>query len=302
MTRRSTTLAALALTLLVSTSACGGGSDPLEAGGTDDDALVIGSQQYYSNTIIAEIYAQLLEADGRTVEREFEIGQREVYASELENGAIDVFPEYTGALLQYYEEEAGSGSPEAVYDSLVEALPEELTVLDPADATDQNEFVVTPEYAEEHDLTEIGDLSDVSDIVIAGSPEFESRPFGPGGLSEVYGVEVDVQVISDSGGPLTVNALLDGEVDMTATIYSANPAIAQHDLVVLEDPAGLLPAAALVPVVSDRVDDDARTVLNEAQSLLSQEELLELNSRSVDDQTSPEVLASDWIDEHGLGG
>nr|WP_272902306.1 ABC transporter substrate-binding protein [Brevibacterium daeguense] len=284
-------------------SGCAGGSDPLAnspAGGVDEGTLVIGSQQYYSNTIIAEIYAQLLEAAGYDVERDFEIGQREVYASELTNGNIDVFPEYTGALLQYYDPAAGSGTPEEVYEALTESLPEGLTALEPAEATDQNEFVVTPEYAQEHDLVSIGDLAGVDDVVMASSPEFETRPFGPEGLREVYGVEVELQVIDDSGGPLTVNALLDGEVDVTATIYSANPAISEHGLVVLEDPKGLLPSAHLVPVVSDDADDEARAILNEVHSLLSQDELLALNSRSVNEQAAAEVVAREWIEKHSL--
>ena len=90
-----TRAAACAGVLALSLAACGGQEDPLTgSNGKDTGTIVIGSQQYYSNTIIAEIYAQALESEGYTVQREFEIGQREVYASELEDGNIDVFPEY----------------------------------------------------------------------------------------------------------------------------------------------------------------------------------------------------------------
>ena len=93
-----TRAAACAGVLALSLAACGGQEDPLTgSNGKDTGTIVIGSQQYYSNTIIAEIYAQALESEGYTVQREFEIGQREVYASELEDGNIDVFPNMRAA-------------------------------------------------------------------------------------------------------------------------------------------------------------------------------------------------------------
>jgi osmoprotectant transport system substrate-binding protein len=85
-------------------------SNPLSTGGTTPAAggtLVVGSQQYYSNEIIAEIYSQALEAGGYTVDRQFNIGQREVYLPEVEAGKIDVFPEYIGSLLQALDKAAG---------------------------------------------------------------------------------------------------------------------------------------------------------------------------------------------------
>src|SRR5690606_9650323 len=57
------------------TSSAGGQSGG-EAGG---DTVVVGSQAYFSNEIVAEIYAQALENDGFTVERKFSVGQRDAY-------------------------------------------------------------------------------------------------------------------------------------------------------------------------------------------------------------------------------
>ncbi len=100
---RLVAFAAVAVGATVALAGCASG-DPLDNGSTSDSAssetLVIGSQDYYSNEIIAELYAQALEENGYTVDRQFRIGQREVYIPEIESGAIDVFPEYTGNLLQ----------------------------------------------------------------------------------------------------------------------------------------------------------------------------------------------------------
>ena len=290
------TIAALALT------GCGGG-DPLaedrESDADQGEALVIGSQQYYSNTIIAELYAQALEAEDIEVEREFDIGQREVYVSEIESGAIDIFPEYAGNFLQYYDEDAEAATLEEITSALGDALPEGLRVLEPAEATDQDSFVVTSEFAEENDLTEVSDLAGIEDLRIAANSEFETRPYGPEGLQDVYGVEISVVTVQDSGGPLTLDALLEGDVEV-ADIYSADPNIQTEDLVVLEDPENLVLPQNVVPVVSERVDEDAAAVLDEVNAALTSEELIALNSQSVDEQADPADVAADWLSEQGL--
>src|SRR5690606_40849814 len=123
------------------------GYDPLKQddGGSPaaSGTIVVGSQDYYYNEIIAEIYAQALEAEGLTVERNFSIGQRDAYMPALESGEVQLFPEYTGNLLQFFDPDATATSPEDVYAALQEALPDGLTVLDQSSATDQDSYNVT---------------------------------------------------------------------------------------------------------------------------------------------------------------
>lgn len=297
---------AISAAALFALSACSS-ADPLTeenddaavSGDEPREELVIGSQQYYSNTIIAELYAQVLEDQAYSIDRQFEIGQREVYVPELEAGAIDIFPEYTGNLLQYLDSDAQASTPDEVHSALGEALPEGLEVLDFAEATDQDSYVVTDEFAREHDLTSVADLAELEDLQIASNSEWEARPYGPAGLEELYGVELTLVPVEDSGGPLTLNALLSGDVEV-ANIYSADPAIEKNDLVALEDPESLVLPQNLVPVVSANVDEQARAAINELQQLLTQEELLKLNAYSQDEQASPSDVAAWWLEEQGL--
>ena len=233
--------------------------DPLDSGSTDggeSETIVVGSQDYYSNEIIAEIYAQALEANDITVEREFRIGQREVYIPDIEGGAIDVFPEYTGNLLQYYVPDTTATTSDDVYAELETSLPEGLRVLDQAPATDQDSYNVTRAFSEANDVTSLADLANVTTpLTLGGNSELATRPYGPDGLKEVYGVDVAFTPIEDSGGPLTLKALQDDQVQIV-NIFSANPAIASSDLVTLEDPEGLFLASNVVPVVSEKVTDE----------------------------------------------
>lgn len=262
--------------------------------------LVVGSQQYYSNEIIAELYAQALEGVGFTVDRQFQIGQREVYLPELEAGKIDILPEYSGNLLQFYDSATSARSPEEVAAGLAEALPEGLRVLAPAEASDQDSYNVTGEFASANGLASLADLAKLPQPVkIAANSELSTRPYGPKGLKELYGVDATVVPVEDSGGPLTLKALKDGSADV-ANIYTANPAIAAEGLVTLTDPENLILPQNVIPLVSAAVDDAAAAAIDAVNAKLSATELQKLNARSVDEQKKSSEIASDWLKEQGL--
>ena len=300
---RLVALAAVAVGATVALAGCASG-DPLDSGSSTDGAssetIVVGSQDYYSNEIIAEIYAQALEENGFTVDRQFRIGQREVYIPEIEAGEIDVFPEYTGNLLQYYVPDTTATTSDDVYAELETSLPEGLRVLDQASATDQDSYNVTKEFSEANGVTSLADLAKVTTpLTLGGNSELETRPYGPSGLKEVYGVDVAFTPIEDSGGPLTLKALVDDQVQLV-NIYSADPNIKANDLVTLEDPEGLFLASHVVPVVSEKITDEIAEVINTVSAALTAEDLVTLNALSVDEQQSAEQIAKDWLAEKAL--
>ena len=303
MKRTMITMAAVAASALA-LAACGsaesvGGNASTESLENGKTTLVVGSQDYYSNEIIAEAYAQALEGAGFAVDRQMRIGQREVYMPELEAGSIDVFPEYTGNLLQYLDQNASARTSQEVYDALATALPMGLRALDQSPATDQDSYVVTSTFAAEHSVTSIGDLAGAGPLVLGGNSELETRPYGPMGLAQTYGVSVDFTPIEDSGGPLTVKALKDGDIQL-ANIYSSDPALAEGTLTVLEDPDGLFLASHVVPLASSRVNDDAAAVINRVSAAMDAEDLVEMNRASTKDQKSASQIAHDWLISEGL--
>ncbi len=301
---RLTAVAALTLTSIFALTACGTDSSPLEedtaTNGGGDETIVIGSQDYYSNEIIAEIYAQALENAGYDVDRQFRIGQREAYLPEIESGEIDLFPEYSGPVLQYWEPDTEARLPEDVFAALEEAAPEGLNVLEQSPATDQDSYVVTRELADEWSLSTVADLEKVTEpLTLGANSEAENRPNGPTGLADTYGVEVGFAPIEDSGGPLTVKALRDGDVQL-AIIYTADPSIESNNLVSLEDTKGLFLSSNVVPLASDKVDEQATEIINEISAAMSPEDLVSLNNRSVTEQLPAADIAQDWLEEKGL--
>ena len=267
-------------------SGCAGGSS---------DTIVVGSQAYYSNEIVAEIYAQALEAEGFTVERNFQIGQRDAYIPALEAGEVDLFPEYTGNLLQFYDAETTATETNEVYQALQSALPEQLTALAMSPATDQDSYNVTAEFAAANGLESIADLAGVSPLVLGGAPELEERPYGPAGLLEVYGVTVDFSAT----GEVTLDALLAGEVQV-ANIYTGNPAIAQYGLVTLTDPEGLFLASNLVPIANSDIADDIASVINPISEAMGADELVAMNLQSTQEEMSASDIAAQWLSDNGF--
>lgn len=298
VTSRAIAIGAAAL-VAISLSGCGS-SNPLDSskspGAAAGDTIVVGSQAYYSNEIIAEIYAQALENDGFEVDRKFNIGQRDAYMPEIESGAISLFPEYTGSLLEFVAGEASSTSPDDVYAELVEALPENLVALDYADATDQDTYTVTQAFAQEHSLTSIADLADVSEqLTIGAAPEFEQRPYGPSAARDIYGVNLNFSAT----GPTTLESLRAGTVQV-ADIYSADPAFEEGDIVALDDPKNMILSANVVPIASADVADEIKETINAISAKLTTEELVTLNVKSTADKQQPAEIAKAWLNDQGL--
>ncbi|HQA23379.1 MAG TPA: ABC transporter substrate-binding protein [Rhodoglobus sp.] len=290
-------LGAVVVGAALALSGCATG-DPLDSGSSSgaSETIVVGSQAYYSNEIIAEIYSQALENAGFTVERKFQIGQRDAYLPSLESGEVDLFPEYTGNLLQFYSPDTTATTSDDVYAELQTALPATLTVLDQAAATDQDSYNVTADFAATNNLKSLADLKNVTvPLTLGGNPELAERPYGPAGLLATYGVTVGFTATGDT----TVEDLLAGTVNI-ANVYSADPRIQTDNLVTLADPEGLFLASNVVPLVNKDVADHIADVINAVQAKLTAEGLVALNVQSTVDQKSSAEIATQWLKDNGL--
>ncbi len=134
--------------------------DSISAGISGD--ITVGSTNFYEQEIIGEIFAQTLEGNGATVERKFQLGNREIVFPALESGQIDVLAEYAATALEFVNGGAGQATtdPKATSAALAAAIaPKGLVALDYAEATDQNGFVVTRATADQYGLVKISDLA-----------------------------------------------------------------------------------------------------------------------------------------------
>ncbi|MDQ3324610.1 MAG: ABC transporter substrate-binding protein [Actinomycetota bacterium] len=299
------TVAMLACATLTLT-ACGGGDDPLASdsgGGEEGGSVTVGSANFPEAVLLGEMYAQALEAKDVEVQRNLNIGAREAYIKAIEDGSVDLLPEYTGNLLLFYEKSSSETDEQKVYDQLQDALPQELTALEMSEAVDEDAVVVTQETAKKYDLESIEDLAPVADqLVVGGSPEFRERQAGLRGLEDVYGLKFAEFKTLDVAGPLSIEALNSGEVDVTQ-LFTTQSAIASNDFVVLDDPENISIPQNVVPLIrSDALNDDIEQTLNAVSAELTTDELAGLVERLEIDKDSPVNVAADYLEEKGLDG
>ncbi|WP_198344234.1 ABC transporter substrate-binding protein [Mycobacterium dioxanotrophicus] len=307
MQHRTLAVLAVLLTLMVPVFTACGSANPLGGGQISGDlkSIVVGSADFPESKIIAEIYAQALEANGFQVGRQFGIGSRETYVPAVQDHSIDLIPEYTGNLLQYFDKNTTATTSDAVLIGLLKALPGDLSILYPSPAEDKDTLAVTGETAARWNLKTIADLATHSAEVKVGAPsEFQTRQTGLVGLKEKYGLDIapaNFVAISDGGGPATVQALTNGSTT-AANIFSTSPAIGEHHLVVLEDPKNTFLAANVVPLVaSQKMSDELKTVLDAVSAKLTTDALIALNTAVEGNKgVDPDEAAGKWIKDNGF--
>ena len=296
----------VAAVLVVPVAGCGS-ANPLGGGAASADlkSIIVGSADFPESKIVGEIYARALEVNEFTVVRQFGIGSRETYIPALRDHSIDLIPEYTGNLLQYFDPKSTVTKPDEVELALFSALPGDLSILTPAPASDTDTVTVTKAIAQKWNLTGIGDLAAHSGEVKFGAPsEFLNRAQGLPGLKAKYGLDINADnfvAISDGGGPATVRALVDGTVT-AANIFSTSPAIPQNDLVVLADPKNNFLAGNVVPLVSSqKKSDPLKKVLDAVSAKLTTSDLVKLNTAvSGNSGVDPDEAARDWLGDNGF--
>lgn len=305
--RRRVRTAALALTMAgaLGLSACGGGGDPLssssssEGGDAASGDIVVGSADFSESILLAHIYAGALKADGVNATTKTGIGSREVYLKALDEGSVDVLPEYTGGLALYYDKEFAETDPDKTYDALADLLPEGTSVLEKSAAEDKDSIVVTKETADSKSLTTMEDLSKVAGEMTLGAPsEFKTRSQGIPGLKKSYGIEFK-SFRPLKPGQATNGALKNGQIQ-AANIFSTDPAIADNGFVVLEDTKKLFGSQNVVPLVRDDAKEQVAKTLDEVSTKLTTDKLSQMLKRTDIDKEDPDKAAADFLKEEGL--
>ncbi len=301
--RTSRTLA-LGAALLVALAACtpGGGGKP---------TIRIGSDGFYESALMAEIYAQVLEANGFQVDRKLKLGSRKVRQPALEAGEIDLAPEYLGSGLAFYDASKVSSDPAANKQALQEILATKgggITVLGFTPGEDTNAFVVRRDTAERYGLAKLSDLAAVQDELTWGlPPECETNPLCRGALQTTYGIRWPpkrLQLLAACDAPIA-EALNSGAVDV-AELCSTQPAIGQFGFVALEDDQQTQPAENIAPLVRNdylsKLGDRAafERLLDEVSAKVTTEVLVELGVKVAVEQRSEAAVAKEWLTANGF--
>jgi osmoprotectant transport system substrate-binding protein len=302
---RTLALGAASLALVVSACTPGEGGSPDGEPAGDLPEVTIGSAGFPEAAVVAEIYAQALEAEGFTVERSLELGERDAVRAAIDADEINLHPDYLGGLAGFLELELDP-DPNATHDALVTALAElDDTILGFSPGTDADGFVVRQETADELGIATMSDLAEVAgDLVWGLAPACPDNPACGPGLNDVYGIDIGT-LETESLTPCSAEmaeALNAGAIDV-AQVCTTQAEIASFNFVLLEDDQGLAPAQNLAPVLTQELADAGGETLANAldavSELLTTEELTNLNAR-IAEQESFADIADGWLTDNGL--
>jgi osmoprotectant transport system substrate-binding protein len=313
--RRALALAA-AGALLLTTAACGG--DDLEnnasdspSDGADKGTVVVGGQDFTESQILAAIYQRLLEDAGYQVQTKL-VTTRDVYLPELSKGNVDIVPDYLAGITDYLNTEkngpdaepVSSNDPEetlAALEPLAEAKG--ISILPPSDATDQNAFFVSQEFAGQHDLSTLSDLAALGQPIKLGAPpDCEGRSDCEGGLTKVYGLDITEIVPLDFASAQVKDAVESGEVQLGET-GTTDGTLEDLGLVLLEDDKGIQPAQNLTPAVNAdflEANSDLEDTFNRLSDALTTEDLASMNVQVDLQRKKPADVAQQFLEDKGL--
>ncbi|UWE10424.1 ABC transporter substrate-binding protein [Actinacidiphila bryophytorum] len=287
-----------------SDSSKGKPKDPLAAPPAASDTVVVGSNNFAESVLLMDVYGEALKAKGIKVSYKPDIGTREITYGLVKNGTITVLPEFNGSLLSYLDKTAAPTSVEEATAALKAKLDPALTMLDPAAAEDKDSVTVNAATAAKYHLTNqstIADLAKVgAQITMGGSSEFQTRQQGLVGLKALYGLVPKSYKRLDAGGPLTVAALKNNDVQ-AADVFSTDASVAREKFVVLQDPKKLFGFANVQPMVSKTaLSPDAIAVLNAVSAKLDTTSLLDLDDQVQNQKKDPRDVAQAWLKSVGL--
>jgi osmoprotectant transport system substrate-binding protein len=289
-------------------AACSGApGSPTPAGARQ--AVRIGSFDFPESELLARIYGLALRQHGIPVSLSLDLGSREIVEPALQQGFVDLVPEYAGSALEFVTVGGvqATANPSTTHRLLARALDSRgLRVLASAPAQDQNAVVVTARTAKEDGIRSVADLAPLAQsMVFGGPPECSQRPFCLPGLQRSYGLRFKQFVPLDAGGPYTVDALKTGAVDV-AMLFTTDGDISPNRFVILRDDRRLQPAENVTPVVRRSVlgmyGATLVDVLNSVSARLTTADLAHMNELVSLARSSPSTVASDWLTEHGLVG
>jgi osmoprotectant transport system substrate-binding protein len=267
----------------------------------------LASFDFPESELLAQLYGQALGQHGFPVEQVVQLGAREVVAPALEQGKVDMVPEYLGSALNFLNDRnrVATADPALTHARLEQAFaPRGVSVLAYAPAQDRNGFVVSGDLARRHGLEKLSDLAPMATrLSFGGPPECAQRPLCLRGLEDVYKLRF-ARFEPMPSRDVTAAALGTGEIDV-GMIDTTDPNLLKPgaDLVQLADDKRLQPADNVVPVVRREIVDaygpSLVRLVNAVSARLTTSDLTSLNRQVADGQPAAQV-ATAWLRAHTI--
>ena len=266
--------------------------------------VVIASKTFAESYLLAEVFAQVLEAHGHAVDRRPGLGMTELLMQAIIGGDIDVYPEYTGTGLAAVLRETATGGSVQVFNRVSEVYEARwgLHWLPPLGFENTYAIAMRREVADSLGVRTLSGLAAIAPELAGGfSPDFIGRADGLDGLAATYGIEFrETRSLLQA---VKYQALEEGEVDVIDA-YSTDGAISRYDLRVLADDRGFFPPYDAAPLLSRSFREerpDAVLALNSLSGRIGVDAVRRANERiEVEGRPVAEAAAA-LLAEIGLG-
>ena len=291
-------------------AACGGGSGGSGDSGGSGGSVSVGSKKFTEQILLGEMYAQAFEAADYDVERKLNLGSEQVMDKSLQDGTIDVYPEYTGTAYVAILKKPADSYPETAdetYKQVAEFYKNRedtpMQMLEPAPFENNYGIAMRKSKAEELGIKTLADLAEKSDqLVFSSYSEFQNRSDGYPNMQDSY-PKLDfknIKIVNSLG--IRYKALAQEESDV-AIGFTTDGQLASDELIVLEDPKNIWPKYYPAPVVTQKFldeNDDAKKILNEVSASLDADKMRELNGKVDLEQEDPEDVAQEHLESAGI--
>jgi len=308
---RMLALGASVLALLVGACTTGGGNTGSASGAASQAAkpmVIVGSADFYESALVAEIYAQALEAKGFTVQRKLNLGARTLTNAALQNGQINLMPEYIGSEASTLKATA-SGDPQATFTALKAALdPLGLTALNFAPGADQNGFAVRKETADQFSLKTLSDAARVANQLKWGlPPECSTNASCGKALRDAYGIDITAsgfQWVKLAPCSAVMATALNSKTVDVAELCTTQPDIARFNFVLLQDDKQSQGADNMAPVLTKALlaagGSELSDTLNAISAKLTTEALTQMGVKVDVEKAKIEDVAKQFLTDNNL--
>lgn len=281
-----------------------GGPGLARNGAAPTGQVRIGAKNFTENLLLAEMIAQLLEANtGLKVDRRYGLGGTMIAHNALKDGAIDLYVEYTGTALTAILGAPSMSDPDAVLKRVKKAYKKrfDLEWLEPFRINNTYALGVRSDMARSRGWSAISDLEDAAAELRAGfTPEFSQRPDGYPGLAKAY--DLVFGRVFDLEAALMYRALVEGEVDVISA-YATDGRVAAFDIKLLDDDRGFFPPYFAVPVArKDLIQQhpEIADLTAKLSSVLDEPAMRALNWAVDGEKKNPRQVAAAFLRENGL--
>jgi osmoprotectant transport system substrate-binding protein len=284
----------IGLILVVATAGLSGASPA--GGGGSKGSLTIGSKNLPGAQVLGQVYGQALAKGGYNISYKENLGPTEVVFAALQNGDLDLYPDYMNTVVQFLGGTGGSDVTQvkSELDGLLASMG--IVATTPAPAVDVNGFYVTKKTASKYKLKTMSDLAKVAPkLTFGGPPECQDRDLCLGPKSQqIYGLQFKEVKKLDVGGPVTVKALEDGDIQV-GELFTGSSVIPK-DTVLLKDDKGLQGADnPVVLVKQDKNTPELDATLNKVSAKITTKQYRKMTLAVQNDKEDPKDVAATFL-------